>query len=879
MNATASASLLFYIGWTLVHFVWQGILTAIILIVVLRLLRRQSPNTRYMVSSFTLFILACTPIITYLVLLTITQTPNRTPQATEVTIEIPDGVNHPNATVPVQDTAIPDSTLSTPETNESFRDAYLVLQQHLSLQFKPYLPGLVYFWIFGVLIFSLWRFVGWLGLQRLKTVYVSPVSDAVYERFHQLMLYMQISQSVELLESSIAEVPLTMGWLKPVIIIPTSVITGLSPDQLDCIIAHELAHIRRYDYLVNLFQCAVETVFFFHPCVWWISNTIRSERELCCDEIASKVTGGVFTYVKALAKLEEMRFYFAQLAMAASAGNVLFRIRYLLELPQSKTNIHHAMAVIPIALLCTVFFSFITQTTKLPVGIFDQCANIGNPFTPGAAEYDAETNTYKIMGQGHRKYGDTQDDLFYVYKEMEGDWSVEATIAVQDIVARDLHHIGLMCRESLDKEAKFVSTINLSGGVLSSSRQQKGVHTISVSSWGNRKDGEMRPIRCRMTRIAKDNLFIHEKYNSALQQWVVFNTSKVEMPENVLLGIFASSSSSQIDSKAHGVIQDLQLLTNVKYSETTKIHDPSTQDSITSIQPLHAFRMLPDIEYTPGKPVNIYLNLEGKPGICKIQEAPPKGWIIKNVSHNGVIKDGTITWSDISYPDIDTLSYTVTPSKTAYSEGYFWGRLNNENIRGMKQMALPQPIGIFENHMDLGFPSSLGSTEYDPQTGQYKIKGGQREGRYSMRIAYKKVTGDCRIAAKIRAVDIDSTFSWSGGGIAICDNMGYLNKVFSIKTYGDTDRISTIWFMGIKGLNWEEGVIIPPTLIEHQMEIERKGDMLSAYSVDPVTQKRTLHDQRILKMDETVYACIYSHSGEVGKYTLGYFSDVEVEEL
>ena len=141
-----------------------------------------------------------------------------------------------------------------------------------------------------------------------------------------LMARLQMSRPVRLYMSAIADVPTVIGWIRPCILLPVSAITGLVEAQLRAILAHELAHIRRYDYLVNLLQNAIETLLFYHPAVWWVSLTIRRERENCCDDIAVEVCGDVMLYANALAQLEELRGSIPEPALAATGGDLVARI-------------------------------------------------------------------------------------------------------------------------------------------------------------------------------------------------------------------------------------------------------------------------------------------------------------------------------------------------------------------------------------------------------------------------------------------------------------------------------------------------------------------------------------------------------------------------
>ena len=125
---------------------------------------------------------------------------------------------------------------------------------------------------------------------------------------------------VRLLESSAVVVPTVIGWLQPVILLPVSALAGLSPTQIEAILAHELAHIRRHDYLVNLLQTLLETLLFYHPAVWWLSRSDPHERENCCDDLAVSLCGDPVAYARALADLEEHRGSAGPLVMAASGG-------------------------------------------------------------------------------------------------------------------------------------------------------------------------------------------------------------------------------------------------------------------------------------------------------------------------------------------------------------------------------------------------------------------------------------------------------------------------------------------------------------------------------------------------------------------------------
>src|SRR5262249_55483729 len=142
----------------------------------------------------------------------------------------------------------------------------------------------------------------------------------------RLAARLRVRMPVKLVESALVEVPTVIGWLKPMILLPAAALAGLDPRQLEALLAHELAHVRRHDYLVNLLQTAIETLLFYPPAVWWLSRRIREERELCCDDLAITVCGDGMVYARALATMEELRSAPA-LTLAADGGSLLARIR------------------------------------------------------------------------------------------------------------------------------------------------------------------------------------------------------------------------------------------------------------------------------------------------------------------------------------------------------------------------------------------------------------------------------------------------------------------------------------------------------------------------------------------------------------------------
>ncbi len=211
---------------------------------------------------------------------------------------------------------------------------------------QPYLPLLVAVWLAGVLALSLIHLGGLRRVRQLRRA-ARPAGEVWQAALVRLCRRMGIARPVELLESAALAVPAVAGWLRPVLLLPASTLTGLSPQQVEALIAHELAHVRRGDLMINLLQAAIETLLFYHPAAWWVSRVVREERESCCDDLAVAACGDRLLYARALANLEGLRAAgmpapaFGTLgADGGAGGSLLGRIRRLVapQAPPRRAN-------------------------------------------------------------------------------------------------------------------------------------------------------------------------------------------------------------------------------------------------------------------------------------------------------------------------------------------------------------------------------------------------------------------------------------------------------------------------------------------------------------------------------------------------------------
>lgn len=220
-------------------------------------------------------------------------------------------------------------------------------------------------WMAGVAVLYTYRALGWLAAQRLRRRGVCTAPAEWQQCMAGLAARIRLARPVALLESAFAETPMTIGLWRPVILMPLGLFAGLPAAHVEAILLHELAHIRRHDYLVNLLQAAVEGLLFYHPATWWVSHVIRRERENCCDDLAVAAMGDAFTYTRALAALEERRVQVPILAV--TGGPLMSRIQRLLGSP---TQLSAAPALVFLVLATgAALFAFQPEPIPLPTPV------------------------------------------------------------------------------------------------------------------------------------------------------------------------------------------------------------------------------------------------------------------------------------------------------------------------------------------------------------------------------------------------------------------------------------------------------------------------------------------------------------------------------
>jgi uncharacterized protein (TIGR03435 family) len=328
------------LGWTLVHFLWQGVLIAVLYLAVRKSLgRASSPGARYLLACAALATMVAAPLVTFGLL-----GPSELIQ-----------FNPRLAGVPTAAGAV-GSALMAPVSWNAGSDAR-----------ESVLTWVVMFWLAGAIAFWVRLMGGCVAAVRMRSTQVRPASPEWQQTLCKLCDRIGLSRPVRLLVSARVQAPTVVGWLRPVVLAPVGALTGLAPEQVEALLVHELTHIRRHDYLVNILQSVAEALLFYHPAVWWVSGQIRTERELCCDDVAVSVTGDVLGYARALAELEASRPAHFHVAVAANGGSLADRIGRLLgesrHVPQTRPG---PGVIVSAILLAVTAYAVFGQSTERP---------------------------------------------------------------------------------------------------------------------------------------------------------------------------------------------------------------------------------------------------------------------------------------------------------------------------------------------------------------------------------------------------------------------------------------------------------------------------------------------------------------------------------
>lgn len=291
--------------WTFIHSLWQGILLCIVAVGIVFFTKKKSALLRYNLLTAVLLLFLFTIVVRF------NNQFSKAKQVAQVAQIILEKEVIAGRSEVVFTDKMQQVTLSTKAVSFVTSNAYWV----------------ILIW-FSIIVFRFIRLtVGLYELQRIKKINVFSAGEYWNNRIKELCRQLNINKHVQLLQSAITRMPVAIGFLKPVVLFPAAMLASLPANEVEAILLHELAHIRRKDFLVNLLQSIVEIIFFFNPAVLWVSALIKIERENCCDDIAITITDSKQNYIKALLSFQEYNLPAEASLATAFAGEK----KYLLD--------------------------------------------------------------------------------------------------------------------------------------------------------------------------------------------------------------------------------------------------------------------------------------------------------------------------------------------------------------------------------------------------------------------------------------------------------------------------------------------------------------------------------------------------------------------
>ena len=382
------------LGWALLHSLWQGTVVTIVTWIVLRRYGvRLRSQTRYALCCSALALSVAAPILTFASFLS---SPER------------------GAILNSVGAVAPDADVMSPLGNASFLSGGAVLV----------LPWVVLAWMIGVLARTLWITRAWLSVHRLARSAAQPTDVRWVRVLEKLQRALRVDRRVGLRLSVLVDVPCVIGWLRPIILLPPAACLGLSPQQMEGVLAHELAHIKRHDFLLNSLQRIAEALLFYHPGVWWISRQIRIEREHCCDDVAVTLCPDVVAYTRALTALEVSR-HASEPLLAATGGDLVGRIRRLLSGRENPVSSVAPITAVTLLLVAIGAYAFAAPASRTN----------GQQGSPGILRETSPGPTYELIRQFDSAR--TQQDKVDAISRLSGDLSVAAWQKLVLIAERD----------------------------------------------------------------------------------------------------------------------------------------------------------------------------------------------------------------------------------------------------------------------------------------------------------------------------------------------------------------------------------------------------------------------------------------------------------
>ena len=351
MLIVETSTLVHQIGWSLIHSLWQDALIGLLLAAIFKLLSRAKPQSRYFIACVALAAMIILPVFTTYVL------HNRRTEPLDIVVDDSAPVMSVDANfqnIRVIGSKRINGTQQINWTNRTFTETW-----NTSERVEKFLPWLILLWLVGVVIYAIKLGGSLFYTANLRKLTANVSNRKLDNLVNELTSRLSIKRKIKICASSLINVPMTIGWIYPLILIPPSSLLGLTPFQLQTIISHELIHIKRYDFLINFLQSVAETLLFYHPAAIWTSRKIREEREYVCDDLTLALCKDSVDYARALTKVARFQRQAEQLAVAATNGELKDRIYRLVSNSQNpdfskKSILPNVWATVVISLFLAI---------------------------------------------------------------------------------------------------------------------------------------------------------------------------------------------------------------------------------------------------------------------------------------------------------------------------------------------------------------------------------------------------------------------------------------------------------------------------------------------------------------------------------------------
>ena len=398
-----SHNLNYALGWMVVHSLWQATLIAILSGIAAIVFRKKAAQVRYLIHNVALVAVLLAAVVTFGIYYNLSTQPGKTQFVpNRMTLELTDKTTATTPTATTVEAALPKNT---PTESLSIEGLKGYFNRNIYL--------IVTIWLLGVAVFILRLLSGVSYVYYLRSKMNFPSDEYWQEILDNLRERAGIQKVVELVESALVRSPMVVGHLKPLILFPIGAINKLNPSEVEAILAHELAHVLRHDYVFNIIQSVIESLFYFHPAVWWISANIRTERENCCDDKAIVLCGNSMAYAKSLVAVQEMAYFGSpQMAMAFAGqrkNQLLHRVQRILNQSNNKTNVMEKLVATCLLIIGAIVLSvggnrFDNAAAKISL--------IGDP-SVSAVDFTLGVDTFPLKmktADGKINYSDNTQD-------------------------------------------------------------------------------------------------------------------------------------------------------------------------------------------------------------------------------------------------------------------------------------------------------------------------------------------------------------------------------------------------------------------------------------------------------------------------------------